>query len=383
MWQRTEKVLWLLSILLVLAAWIAGANRAGQSLQAQILSIDPSITDLELLAENIYRGKSPLGEVYIALESHSGYGGPVKSAVVVGADKRVRQVAVLESMETSSYLSNVIKSGILERFPGATLESPPQVDAVTGATLTSEAIVLGLDRAIKRVNQVLFDVQFTEEPQEISSIEIAKAIATVGLFVLALWISSSWFPWSKKWGVRFSLLCGFLVLGVMYASQPSIATVVLLLSGTWSSGLASYATILCLLLGVCVVLVTRKNLYCQMICPFGAVQEGLGIILHPKPVTRSEGLRWLTRLTVLVVISLGLYYRKPGLVSFEPFSMVFSFIGSGLIYATAVLAILASLFIFRPWCNTLCPVKAVFDFIRFGRAWFLPLQRKERTNEEE
>ena len=380
--QRTEKILWILSILLVLAAGPAGANRAGESLQAQIRSVDSSISRLELIAEDMYRGQSPSGEIYVILESHPGYGGAVKTATLGGADKRVRQVAVLESSETSSYLANVLKTGLMEKFPGTMLDTPPQVDAVSGATMTSTAIISGLERAVKRVNQVAFGVPFMEEPREIPSWEIAKAAATLGLFVLALWVSSSWFPWSKKWGVRVSLLCGFIVLGVLYASQPSIATVVLLLSGAWSSGLASYAAILCLLLGACVVLVTRKNLYCQMICPFGAVQQGLGSILRPKALVLPQALRWLSRFTALVAIVLGLYYRKPGLSSFEPFSMVFSFIGSGLIYATAILAVLASLLVLRPWCNTLCPVKAVFDFISFGRGWLMPLKHKERSHEE-
>ena len=185
--QRTEKILWILSILLVLAAWAAGANRAGESLQAQIRSVDSSISrSCSLSLEDMYRGQSPSGEIYVILESHPGYGGAVKTATLVGADKRVRQVAVLESSETSSYLANVLKTGLMEKFPGTMLDTPPQVDAVSGATMTSTAIISGLERAVKRVNQVAFGVPFMEEPREIPSWEIAKAAATLGLFVLAL-----------------------------------------------------------------------------------------------------------------------------------------------------------------------------------------------------
>lgn len=69
----------------------------------------------------------------------------------------------------------------------------------------------------------------------------------------------------------------------------SLGTVHLLLSGGWMRGVASHAALTCLLLAVAVFFLTRKNLYCATLCPFGAVQEGLGRITGCSPRGAPRG----------------------------------------------------------------------------------------------
>jgi polyferredoxin len=78
---------------------------------------------------------------------------------------------------------------------------------------------------------------------------------------------------------------------------------------------------------------------------------------------------WLARGLALAALCAGLYLRNPSSADYAPFGMAFTFIGSGLALALAVLCAVTSLFFLRPWCNTLCPVKTIFDYLLFARSW--------------
>lgn len=372
------KCMWIISILAITFAWFAGASSSHDMLLVQLHEMEPSLTGIEKVRDDVYKAHSIYGEVYIAVDAEPGYGGPVKVAVVVDADKRICRLAILEAKETRSNFEDVIKSGLVDAFSGRHIDRMPVVHAVSGATMTSGAILQGIDGAVRRIDSVRFGADYTELPRHIPQKQIAKTAIAACLFVLALWVNSKRFSWSGKWGRRGCLLLSFVTLGVVFAAQPSLSTVVLFLSGSWTSGLASYTTLLCLLLSGLIVLITGNNLYCRMICPFGAIQQGLSGIFRPKAPPLEPWTRWITRLLVLAVICLALYFRAPGNASYEPFSKVFSFAGSGVMFAVAVISILASLFFLRPWCGTLCPMRSIFDFLRFGRNWFVGTHAKEK-----
>jgi NosR/NirI family transcriptional regulator, nitrous oxide reductase regulator len=370
--------MWIISLLAVAFAWFAGARSSRDILLVQLHEMEPSLTDIEKVEDDMFKAQSVYGEVYIAVDAVPGYGGPVKVAVVVDRDKRICRLAVLEAKETRSNFDDVVKSGLLDAFSGKRIDKMPVVQAVSGATMTSGAILESIDNAVHRIDAVRFGADYTETPRRIPQKQIAKTAMAACLFILALWVKSNRYPWSRKWGRRGCLLLSFVTLGVIFAAQPSLSTLVLFLSGSWTSGLASYTTLLCLLLSGFIVLITGNNLYCQMICPFGAIQEGLSSIFRPKAPALQPWTRWIPRLLVLVVICFGLYFRAPGNASYEPFSKVFSFAGSGVMFAVALISVLASLFFLRPWCGTLCPMRSVFEFINFGRNWFTRKHSKEK-----
>lgn len=370
--------MWIISLLAIAFAWFAGDRSSRDILLVQLHEMEPSLTNIEKVKDNIFRAQSVYGEVYVAVDAVPGYGGPVKVAVAVDEDKRICRLAILEAKETRSNFDDVIKSGLIDAFSGKHTDKMPVVHAVSGATMTSDAILQGIDNAVHRIDAVRLGADYTETSGRIPQKQTAKTAVAACLFILALWINSSRFPWSKKWGRRGCLLLSFVILGVIFAAQPSLSTVVLFLGGSWTNGLASYTTLLCLLLSGFIVLVTGNNLYCQMICPFGAIQEGLSSIFRPKAPALRPWARWIPRLLVLAVICFGLYFRAPGNASYEPFSKVFSFAGSGFMFAVAVVSVLASLFFLRPWCGTLCPMRSIFEFIRFGRNWLTGNHSKEK-----
>jgi len=81
-----------------------------------------------------------------------GYNGPtpVEIAVYKGV---ITEIRALPNVESPRYLQRVLESGLLDQFKGKTVEEARalELDAVSGATYTSEALIknirLGLEKA--------------------------------------------------------------------------------------------------------------------------------------------------------------------------------------------------------------------------------------------
>ena len=86
-----------------------------------------------------------------------GYNGPTPLEISV-FQGQITSIKALPNQETPRYMQRVLESGLLERLEGKTLEeaAQTQLDAVTGATFTSEAMIqnirLGLEQATKDQN---------------------------------------------------------------------------------------------------------------------------------------------------------------------------------------------------------------------------------------
>ena len=172
------------------------------------------------------------------------------------------------------------------------------------------------------------------------------------------------------------LLTGLVVLGFMLNAPLTLTNVNSLLIGywpQWQSHLYWYLLIVGVLL---VPLVTGRNPYCNAICPFGATQRCLGIIGDAKPRRLSSRwrarLRWTPRILAWAAILLALTYRHPALASYEVYGTFFDLVGSHLQFGLLAVVLVASLFVTRPWCNYLCPIRAVTDFLRLVRKWVHP-----------
>lgn len=85
-----------------------------------------------------------------------GYGGSIPLEIHI-KDHRIVRVVALENAETPSYFAKVRNSNILEQWNGLTLEKAIQkrVDAVSGATRSSVALKLSVQKALKYAQEHL------------------------------------------------------------------------------------------------------------------------------------------------------------------------------------------------------------------------------------
>lgn len=366
-----QRIVAVFTLLCLLVAGMLGTIRSEGALVQQIQSMSSDLVNIQQQSESVFtanRKSNPHDKLYIGVASHPSYGGPLFVAVILNENKVIERVALVESTDTSTYIQRVLEAGILDDFLGSEAQYLPEIETVTGATLSSVAMMQGVEKAIAAIEgNSGADTTFS-----LSHVEIVKIGSTLCIFLLAYLITSSMYRWNKS-HARWTLLSvSTVVLGFMYGTQFSLSSLVLLLSGIWLSGLASYASLLCLICAIAIFFFSKKNLYCNFICPFGAIQEGLGRITQCSAIKRPEYMKWIARLFSLCAMCAALYYRNASVAQFEPFSIAFSFIGSTLIFALTISIVIASFFIRRPWCTLLCPVSCIFDYLMFMRSWLMP-----------
>ena len=74
----------------------------------------------------------------------------------------IKQLAILSSRETASYLQKIIAAKFPEQVVGQSIQNILQVDAISGATLSSSAILRGANLAAEPVRQELMNLSLVD-----------------------------------------------------------------------------------------------------------------------------------------------------------------------------------------------------------------------------
>ncbi len=297
--------------------------------------------------------------------------------VAVGVDPQgtVVGLAVVDHQETAAYYQRVTGTGLTESLLGKKYSDPflpgQDVDAVTGATMTVRALTESVRSAARSVAGT--PLQLPVPPEEIAPIRFAlPEITLLSLFGLALAGQAG--RLKRKRVVRWvCLLAGLVVLGFMLNVPLTLTNVNSLLIGYWPQWQSHLYWYLLVIGVLSVPLMTGRNPYCNAICPFGATQQCLGVLGGAKPRRLSPRwrarFRWMPRVLAWAAILLALTYRNPALANYEVYGTFFDLVGSHLQFGLLAIVLVASLFVARPWCNYLCPIRAVTDFLILGRRW--------------
>lgn len=303
-----------------------------------------------------------------------GYAGPIRVMVGVSSSGELSGVYVITHSETPAYFDKIIESGFTEKFVGIQANSPFElgdgIEAVSRATITSRAI----NDAVREASYTIAETQLgysVEREEELVQFGVPE-IALISLYLIGYFGHQGGFKYKKivRW---MSLLAGLFILGFAYNLPLTVTHINSLLLGffpNWRNNLYWFLLVGGIFL---VVTVDNKNPYCQWFCPFGAAQECLGAIGGARVWSPGRKLRqnlqWMQRGLAWSAIVLGLIMRKPGFSSYEIYGALFSLTGSWPQWVILVIIILMSLFIKRPWCNYLCPMDPIVDFIQAARRW--------------
>ena len=388
--QRWARLIGVLAVISILAAWGIGLFLAQADLMPAVNSAFPEAERFERLSTDVYaaygNGSSdqPLG--YVALGEASGYGGPMTVAVGVDPAGTVTNVVIADHRETPAWMDQIRKNEFPGALTGKSYADPfrvgNDVDGITGATTSSKAVAEAVLNGSRKAAQV---IGLPVETPPVPRLEFGvPEITLLVLFAVGYFAHQRNFKHKKKlrWA---SLLTGLLLLGFIYNSPLTLAYINKFLLGfwpQWQTHLYWY-----LLIGgiLFVYTVENKNPYCQWFCPFGAAQEVMGLVGGAKvysPRQFRDFLKWLQRGLAWLAIILALIYRNPGLSSFEIFGTLFSLTGSNFQFILLGLVLTVSLFVRRPWCTYLCPLDPVTDFIKMTRKWVIELwQEKIQTSD--
>jgi NosR/NirI family nitrous oxide reductase transcriptional regulator len=382
---KTERLLAIIAIFTIILAWIIGYWRAGGDVRPYLHEAFPQAGYFQPVGNGYYQAwesqsrETLLG--YVTVGSANGYGGPMQVAVAVDLEGQVLGLSVVRQKETPAWMQRVLKSDLFDSLIGKSyadaFELGDDVDGVSGATYTSRAIVEVVQEGSREIvgSQLGLPVPVQDKPRIILGI---PEITLILLFAAGYIGHQQHFKYKKQ--IRWvSMLVGLIVLGFVYNNPLTIAFINKLLMGyfpDWHTSLYWY-----LLLGgiLFVYTVDNKNPYCEWFCPFGAAQECMGAIGGAKVRTLAEyrtTLVWIQRGLAWLAIVVALLFRNPGISSYEVFGTLFSLIGSGFQFILLGIILVAALFLKRPWCSYLCPLRPVTDLIRLVRKWVIETWQK-------
>ncbi|MBP7964888.1 MAG: FMN-binding protein [Caldilineaceae bacterium] len=373
--NRRERLLLLLAAGAVVLAWFYGYFTSGADVAPLVPKVLPGAVSVTIQGD-LFVGSDDAGQIigYAATATAPGYGGPIDVLVGVDPTGVVLGVEIVAERESPGFFRLVTSSDLVAEYTGRAMTDPlrlgDDLDAVTGATVSSEGVANGVRAAVRTVAA---EALATALPPEATPIEFgAPEIVLILLFVAGYVGHRIHKPVLKKRIRWATLLGGLIFLGFIYTAPLTITMIASLLSGywpDWHSNLYWY-----LLIGgiLFVTTVEAKNPYCSWFCPFGAFQECMAAVSGAKvyrPRTLSDGLKWVQRGLSLTAILLGLALRRPGVAGYEPFATLFDLRGSMVQWALLIIVVLASLVMYRPFCNYLCPMDPVIDIIAATRRW--------------
>lgn len=378
---RTREGLFCLGIGLCLAlAVLVGQWGDQEDVQSILQETLPSADRFVALNARLHRGvveegtqSSDVG--HVSLGGAPGYAGPIKTAVVWTADWTVDRVLVWQQSETKAFYRKLNVTALLEGWRGKACSDPFQlgtdIEAVTGATVSLE----GLSESVRRAGRTMAIHAGVEvvEPKR-PAVRIGMPEVILGLLYVVGVLAYLPGPRMQCLWRRASLILGVIALGWWLNRPVSLVQINALLLGywpQWQTHLYWYLLIVALLLPV---LLTGRSPYCSHVCPMGAVQQALRLAGGKQGRLSDRVTLWLRRfqrVLTLAVVVVALATRNPAIAQYEVTGTLFGLTGTVWQFGLLGLALIGSLFLVRPWCLMLCPLRAVSDFLRLIRRTLL------------
>lgn len=361
----------LIALVLIIAAWFTGIQIAEKDMMPYIRTV---AGDYEIISEfnpNNWLTISEKDTVLISTGTGEGYGGDLRSVIRYNTVGEILSVNIIQHRETVSFLKKVIRKNFIKQFTGLRCDNPfaDNIDMISGATLSSIGINTSVEEASHSIADSYFKFDIPPKPEK-KLIAGLKEISWLAIIALAYLSASIRTKRQKllRWTV---MIISLAIIGFKLNAPLSISLINKTLLGfwpDWHSQLYFYIIIIGILL---LILISGKNHYCNRICPFGTSQEIIGNISSARQINPGKfriPLLWTQRILALAVIISALIFRKPGAGNYEVFGTMFRLTGNNLQFILLIIVAVSSLFIKRPWCGYLCPVKPVNDYFRFLRS---------------
>lgn len=288
-----------------------------------------------------------------------GFAGTTPLMIVLDNDEKIAKVELLENSESPDYVQHVRDNHLFDAWNGLTIEQAlaKKVDAVSGATYTSTGVIESLKARLSVIATA-------KEANKISWTHVAKQGVQILLLGLALF---AFFNPKKAKKVRLPLLfLSLIILGCWQSSMLSLAQFL-----TWlTNGVPFSMQIGLFLIFICSILLplfTGKAFYCVYLCPFGAAQELVGKVSNRKYILRqniSKALRVVRKAMLIGVVIILIAGVNFDLSYIEPFSAFNASAASLSAIVIAIVSLVLSLFIHKPWCHYLCPAGAAMDWLK-------------------
>lgn len=302
-----------------------------------------------------------------------GYCGPSDALLVFDqATGKISGLSIRSSGDTTSHVNDVRNDRYYMNLwteyswnDLATLDlQQGEIEGVSGATMTSMGIAYAISHRIQHSQQ---------QAQAIQPFQFRTSDALILLFGIGAVLITftrlkhvhrlrTLFKWSAFLYLGF--ISGDLLAESLFAGWAKYS-----IPWRQQSGLVVLAA-----LAVFVPWTTRRNLYCQNICPHGTAQEFLGKLIPAKRKWKirpdiKRALRWIPVLLLVLILCIIFLDIPIDLAELEAFD-AYLLTSAGIVsIGIAVTGLFASLFVPQAYCHYGCPTGTIFEFVRsHGRA---------------
>lgn len=271
---KLQQLLSLLTcVLLVIAVSIRRDGKVvGHELKQQQADSTKTETMVVLEDGSVRLNTTELGKDII------GYGGAVPLEITLENGK-VKSVKALENSETPDFFKEA--SALLTKWNGRTVEEAQKlkVDAVSGATFSSKAIIGNVQRGLQYAAKNPVQDSIWAE-MDFSSKAIAGLIVVLLAAIVPLLVKDRRYRISQQ-------ILNVIVLGFWCGSFLNFTSMVSYMSNGMNV-LTLIVPVIMLITAFVYPLFGKKSYYCTHVCPFGSLQElagkcvGYKIKMKPK-----------------------------------------------------------------------------------------------------
>lgn len=273
-------------------------------------------------------------------------------------DGKIQKVVAAENDETPGFWRRLTRKHFMDNWNGLTPSeaSTHEVEVISGATFSSSAVMANLQKTLPLMTP--------DNLKPVPSFKFDWSLKNVAALVVMVFGLLCATVWKKKSSVLrvIQLSLNFAVLGLWSGSFLSLPLLVGWMSNGWNIGTA-FVLVTALLFALLMPLFGKKTYYCTHICPLGSAQELAGKIGRKKVKIPHSWMKVLkhTRkgITVFLLASMWvslsfdwMQYEAFSAFLFSPATMTVSSIVA---LSLAIIFIVLSLFVSRPYCRFVCP----------------------------
>ena len=308
-----------------------------------------------------------------------GYGGPVPLKIHI-KDGRVAAVEAEPNAESPDFFNRA--KTLLNHWQGKSVDEAlaEEVDAVSGATFSSRAIIANMQRGLAYAKQhgqwgedgSVGALETSAPPIVGSGGNSVGALETsappmVALIVVLLGAVVPLFYNNRRLHL-VQLAVNVVVLGLWTGTFVSYTLFLRIFAGGVSLSAigALAAPLLMLIVALIYPLVGRSGHYCANICPFGSAQELAGKLSRRKLRITPRVLKLLSVLRNLlwgVLMALLLTGTCTAWIDYELFTAFLYSSASVWVIVLAALFLVLSVWVPRPYCRFVCPTGALIKSV--------------------
>ena len=305
-----------------------------------------------------------------------GYGGPVPLKIHI-KDGRVAAVEAEPNAESPDFFNRAKE--LLNHWQNKSVDEAlaEEVDAVSGATFSSKAIIANMQRGLAYAKQHgqwgedgSAGALETSAPPLVGSSVGAHGTSIPSIVALIAVLLGAVVPlfYNNRRLHLVQLAVNVVVLGLWTGTFVSYTLFLRIFAGGVSlSAIGAFAApLLMLIVALIYPLAGRSGHYCANVCPFGSAQELAGKLSRRKLRITPRVLKLLSVLRNLlwgVLMALLLTGTCTAWIDYELFTAFLYSSASVWVTVLAALFLVLSVWVPRPYCRFVCPTGALIKSI--------------------